>query len=127
MSYFGSWRTSGDEAACGLVSGPSGHVAQCGRELLPDAGDERHLDLRVAASLRGAQPADAVHQAGEVVCLEGQDPLPIAQAEGAGGVRLDVGELPPQLAVLGEQRGTLFSGEQVPLRGPNERIDAQVL
>src|SRR6266511_1105733 len=94
-------------------------------DILSDAGDERDLLLRVPPGGRLAERPDALHDAPQVVRLEGQDPLPVVDAERAGGVGQDVGESTAPLAVLAEQGLAFPGGEQVPLRGPDERIDVQ--
>ena len=56
-----------------------------------------------------------------------QDPLPVAQAEGARGVRQHLGELAPGIAVLAEQPAAFLAGQQVPLGRAHERVHAQEL
>src|SRR5207247_10787793 len=94
-------------------------------DVLSDAGDEGDLLLRVPAGRRLAERPDALNDAGQVVCLEGQDPLPVVDAKRARGVGQDVGKPTTPLAVLPEQCLALPGREQVPLRGPDERIDVQ--
>ena len=48
----------------------------------------------------------------EVVGLERQDPLPVVDAEGAGRVRQDVGELAADLAVLAQQAARSSRGSR---------------
>src|SRR5438128_2017959 len=114
-------------AAARRVGAGLGQVPNGVREVLADAGDEGLLFLRVSPSFRVAEPPDAVHDPRELVRFEGQDPFPVVDPEGAGGVGQDVGILPPELTVFAKQRRPLLGGEQVPVRRADVGVDAQVL
>ena len=68
-----------------------------------------------------------VDDAVELVGLEGQQPLVVAEREGGDGVGADVLVVARHLAVLGEHRAALLVLEEVPLVGADERVDAHVL
>src|SRR2546428_6190713 len=88
-------------------------------EVLSDPGDERDLLLRVAPGLGLAEAAEALHDAIERVGLEGEDPLPVAQAERARRVREHIRVLPAHDTVLPEELSTLLGREQVPVDRPH--------
>src|SRR5919106_209114 len=93
---------------------------------LPDPDHERDLLLYVPPGRRIAEAADAVDDPVELVGLERQDPLPVGEPERAGGVGEDVGELPPELAVLLEEAGPLLGRQEVPLRRADEGVHTEV-
>src|SRR3954467_8367510 len=96
-------------------------------EVFPDPRHERDLLLRVPASLRVAETPEALHDAVEIVRLEGEDPFPVVETERAGRVREHVGILPPHHAVLREHRSSLRGRQEVPIDRPHVRVDARVL
>src|SRR6266496_982885 len=77
----GPWPAPSAASRCEAAGLPLQRVPDHVRERLADAGQERDLDARVPAGPRVPQPADAVHDLGELVGLERQDPLPVADAE----------------------------------------------
>src|SRR2546426_1119737 len=93
-------------------------LAREGRDvrLYRDPRDERDLLLRVETGLRVSQGADAVDERVGAVGLEREDPLPVAQAEGAGRVRQHLREATAELAVVAQELGALVRGQEVPLR-----------
>ena len=62
----------------------------------------------------------------ELVGLEGEHPLVVAERERRDRVGPDVGVVPRHHAVLGEQAAALDVLEEVPLVGPHERVHADV-
>jgi hypothetical protein len=91
------------------------------------AGVERHLLAHVAARLGAAQVTHEVDDPGEVVGLEREDPLVVAERERRDGVGADVGVLAGEHAVADEHVAALGVGQQVPVVGPHERVDAHVV
>src|SRR6185437_14907730 len=95
--------------------------------LLAPAGVERDLFPGVPPGGSAAQVTHQVDDAMQFVRLERQDPLVVAEREARDRVRPHVGIVPRHLAVLGQHRSTLAVLKQVPLIGPHERVDADVV
>ncbi len=106
---------------------PLRQVGEDVRQRTAQAGDERQLVAGVPAGLRPTEMADQVDDPGEVVGLERQQPLVVAQPERAHGVRAHVGVVTAHHPVLHEQVTTDLGLEQVPVVRPDERVRADVL
>ena len=88
------------------------------------AGVERDLLADVPAGAARAQVAHQVDDAVQLVGLEGEDPLVVAERERRHRVGPHVREVARHLAVLDEHVAALLVGQQVPLVRPHERVDA---
>src|SRR5690625_1246758 len=95
-------------------------------ELAARAGEERHLLAHVPARLGGAQLAHEVDDPAEVVGLEAEQPLVVAQRERGHRVGEHVPVVASRHAVVAQHRAALLVGQQVPLVAAHERVDAQV-
>src|SRR4051794_15409595 len=95
-------------------------------DLLAGAGVERHLLADVPAGPAGPQLAHQVDDPVQLVGLEGEHPLVVAQRERGDGVRPHVRVAASLHAVLLEHVAPLLVGQQVPLVGAHEGIDADV-
>jgi hypothetical protein len=80
----------------------------------------------MSAGVGGAQFTHQVDDAVQFGRLEGQDPFVVAERERRHRVGADVLVLAGGHAVLGEHAAAFLVGQQVPLVGPHERIDADV-
>src|SRR6185437_15154201 len=93
----------------------------------PRPGEERRLLAGVAPRVGGPQFPHQVDDAMQFRCLERQQPFVVAERERRHGVGPDVLVLAGRHAVLGQHPAALLVGQQVPLVGPHERVDADVV
>ena len=91
------------------------------------AGVEGDFLADVVAGFGGAEVAHQVHEVHEVRGFQAEDPFPVAEREGGHRVGDDLGEVPAQHAVVAQHRAALGVGQQVPLVGADERVDAEPL
>ena len=74
----------------------------------------------------GPQFPHQVDDAVQFRCLEGQQPFVVPERERRHRVGPDILVLAGRHAVFGEHAATLLVGQQIPLIGPHERVDADV-
>src|SRR5262245_34715438 len=108
------------------ATGASDQVVDRVGDRLADPRDEGDLLLREPPRLHLSQAPDRVDDRIELGRFEREDPLPVAEAERARRVPRDLRELAAGGAVRPEHLGTLLCGEEIPLRGADEGVDAQV-
>src|SRR5215210_1995506 len=90
----------------------SGQICDDVRERPAAARQERELVARVAARLGGAQVAHEIDDRRQLVGLEAEQPLIVAERERADGVGADLRERLRHPAVLGEHPGALWQRQQ---------------
>ena len=91
------------------------------------AGVERDFLADVVPGFGGAQVAHQVHEVHELGGFQAEDPFPVAEGEGGHRVGDDLGEVPAQHAVVAQHGAALGVGQQVPLVGADEGVDAEPL
>ena len=123
------WDRSGSN--CVVMCSPSGCLVQ-GSEFTSCStgnsrpGEERRLFAGVPPCVGGPQFPHQVDDAVQFRGLEGQEPFVVAERERRHRVGPDVLVLAGGHAVFGEHAATLLVGQQIPLIGPHERVDADV-
>src|ERR671912_1992423 len=90
------------------------------------SGVERHLLAHVHPRPGRPELAHEVDDAVQLVGLEREDPLVVAQGERRDRVGADVREVARHPPVLDEHVTALLVVDQVPVVGPDERVDADV-
>ncbi|GAA2912902.1 hypothetical protein GCM10020221_05810 [Streptomyces thioluteus] len=91
------------------------------RDRLAPPRVERHLLAHVHPRLGRPEVTHQVDDPVQVVRLEGQDPLVVAQRERGDRVGPDVRVAAGHLAVVGEHAAAVLVGQQVPVVGAHER------
>ena len=91
-----------------------------------DAGEARRVAQGEGRGLRRAQALDEVQEGAHVVGVEGDHELLVVEAEGVGGVVVDLRILAPDADVVLHDPPALVGGQRVPGARLDERIDEQV-